>query len=948
MATKPKTFALNGGHTAGIFADMSVDGPIIGTLVAVVDRAKNLPNRKTIGKQDPYCAARLGKEAKKTTTDLRGGQTPKWDQELRFTVHDSPDYYQLKMSVFNDDKKTDLIGEAWIDLKTIIVPGGGQSDMWQGLTCRGKYAGEIRVEITFYDSRPRPDKPAVAKQKQSVAAEQDGAASLQQRTPVKRRPLPSDPVTGEAAPATPPPPPPPAAAPLQQEHHHAQHHTPRSHAKPASHPAFIPSQSPLQSVEYNTPSPQGARQQPDRDHYGTHSPLSAQRRGRRSRESLGTPSRFQDDRCFHQNRQASSPYQHQHQHQPDPSSAYGHGSGSPLSEAHELPDDLVGAPSAFDYEASPPPPPPAHRSRQSSAGPEAPMRTPHDLSPPKSSTPMRNDVLKSEAHRHSISAYPGQPVFKQYDPASSTLTHTASRIDSPCESPSSRHQPRSPGYSPSYSPHHRSMQPTVEDAPDSPTANYRQNSSRPAAYQDDTGYNSASSVAAAQNVSRPWGVSGHYAGHAHSPQRDRRQYSDHGGHPSLVSPSSCVDYSTSSSQVSYNSQSGRPSRPSGHCQAEPRQHRHSIGYEPAAAPLSLSPGADPAMPREFYEGAFPTSQYSNRYDNNHGGQQMIATRGRHRSEDPPSYSSSPHAYGSQPQDPRSVVTYSGRSDPQQARPRNSPSPNPNPNPQHTIRRKSVSPAPPPSENRRLSDIPFGPDSYDAFNPIMSSPGAGNSREEVADANAKIITHDGREVDPSDHLPVESWAPEPDPKPKQASPEPRARPSLSGAQPMPPSGRRPLRIATRPESMPALPHQHQHQHQHQQPPSYMSSESPRTPQTGGRNRLQKKMPRGSPGHSASASASASASSPLAPISPDNYQERQGQYTPTRGPRRGSSYDYPNENYAPHYAHHGAGPAVPAKVPLPLMSGANGGADASLMEEMQRIDIGAGRSRRRGGY
>jgi hypothetical protein len=66
------------GHTAGIYADMSVDGPQIGTLVAVFDRAKNLPNRKTLGKQNPYCAARLGKEAKKTGTDMRGGQTPKW------------------------------------------------------------------------------------------------------------------------------------------------------------------------------------------------------------------------------------------------------------------------------------------------------------------------------------------------------------------------------------------------------------------------------------------------------------------------------------------------------------------------------------------------------------------------------------------------------------------------------------------------------------------------------------------------------------------------------------------------------------------------------------------------------------------------------------------------------------------------------------------------------
>lgn len=73
-----KAHPVTGPHTAGIFADMSIDGPEIGTLVAIVDRAKNLPNRKTIGKQNPYCAARLGKEAKKTITDQRGGQTPKW------------------------------------------------------------------------------------------------------------------------------------------------------------------------------------------------------------------------------------------------------------------------------------------------------------------------------------------------------------------------------------------------------------------------------------------------------------------------------------------------------------------------------------------------------------------------------------------------------------------------------------------------------------------------------------------------------------------------------------------------------------------------------------------------------------------------------------------------------------------------------------------------------
>ena len=78
MASKMAKAVMTGVHTAGIYSDMTVDGPEIGTLVVVIDRAKNLPNRKTMGKQDPYCAARLGKEAKKTETDKRGGQTPRW------------------------------------------------------------------------------------------------------------------------------------------------------------------------------------------------------------------------------------------------------------------------------------------------------------------------------------------------------------------------------------------------------------------------------------------------------------------------------------------------------------------------------------------------------------------------------------------------------------------------------------------------------------------------------------------------------------------------------------------------------------------------------------------------------------------------------------------------------------------------------------------------------
>ena len=47
---------------------------------------KNLPNKRNIGKQDPYCVVTLNEEKQRTKVDKRGGQHPEWDEELRFTL----------------------------------------------------------------------------------------------------------------------------------------------------------------------------------------------------------------------------------------------------------------------------------------------------------------------------------------------------------------------------------------------------------------------------------------------------------------------------------------------------------------------------------------------------------------------------------------------------------------------------------------------------------------------------------------------------------------------------------------------------------------------------------------------------------------------------------------------------------------------------------------------
>lgn len=945
MATKTKTFALNGTHTAGIFADMTADGPVIGTLVAIVDRARNLPNRKTIGKQDPYCAARLGKEAKKTKTDIRGGQTPRWyvrsspvnehpakpwltlvtrrDQELRFTVHDCPDYYQLKVSVFTDDKRTDLIGETWIDLKTIIVPGGGQADQWQQLNCKGKYAGDIRLEITFYDSRPKPEKPVVKTRSQPALADQENG-SVKQRTPMKRRPLPSDPVTGEAPPVSPSDMAPthsPAPAPVASRSTVSldQYQTPpRLHGPRPSQGGFVPSNSPLQTVEYQTPSSAHRGRHQDQyspspqghNHYQTPPRQETSRQPQRQVDPYSTSPRHPED-FDHIPVSSTSPYR-----QPETR-------GQPRPEHYDLHfrEETSMPPPAMNDER--PPPPPAHRNRHNSGGQELAHRSSSSFDATGSKAPlpvsMRHDVLKHEAHRHSMAAYSDRPAFRGYDSAPSGLIASSQYDDQSYEPPLPRHH----SHDSMYDQHHKSMQATVEDAPDSPgdtgiytESHRRRGGSR--SYSQEPTYDRDPSPAPL-NLSRSREVSPLH--HTPPPMSSRDIYEDYGGHSSAVAHVAPTRYSTSPGRDPYFAAS----------QSQPPEYEDGLGSRPhnysmPDLPLSLVPGVDPNISQEFSE----RTRDERNYDWRESSHANAPIRGRHLIEGPTPSSSwdvePTNALVHTPQYPQyerqPSQSYPVESE-SRMRQHRSVSPNPPTSSQHTIRRKSVSPAPPPTEQRRLSGVPFSPDSFDAYNT------GGRDVRSSLDPDAKIITYDGKEIDPSDYLPVESWAPEPEAKhQKQASPEPRSRPAPSGAQPMPPSGRRQLRIAARPQSSQPMAHpNYGHQEPHTNP----------APSSTGRNRLQKRTDRSSGAHGFSDS------TPLGPISSENYQDRTGVYAANTSSRH-HQWDYTNENAEPS---RGYGPPIPAKVPLPLMSGALGGSD-ELALEMQRIDIGAGRSRRRGGY
>lgn len=64
---------------------------ILGVLVVIILRGKNLPNKVRIGKQNPFATISYRSTKKKTTAIERGGQAPEWDEEFRFEIREDGD-----------------------------------------------------------------------------------------------------------------------------------------------------------------------------------------------------------------------------------------------------------------------------------------------------------------------------------------------------------------------------------------------------------------------------------------------------------------------------------------------------------------------------------------------------------------------------------------------------------------------------------------------------------------------------------------------------------------------------------------------------------------------------------------------------------------------------------------------------------------------------------------
>lgn len=268
------------------------------------------------------------------------------------------------------------------------------------------------------------------------------------------------------------------------------------------------------------------------------------------------------------------------------------------------------------------------------------------------------------------------------------------------------------------------------------------------------------------------------------------------------------------------------------------------------------------------------------------------------------------------------------------------SPMPPPSHQHTISRKSVSPAPPPSRGsdgegrqRRLSAVPFGPDDYSALNPNIPAAAAAVATQ---DPDAKIITQDGREIDPSDHLPSSSWAALP-PNLKKSFDNASARETrLRGVTQ--PAGRT-MQRRDRPQS------------------EIYNRPDTVTPPAAGRTRLVKKANRMTAQPQSSPLASTSGNPERYARNRDDYRSEgdAGRFTmPNRAQTFDTGYaDREREVYGSSYRPQ-PGPPAPAKIPLPHMNSAPAAPPKdpnesawALLEEMKSIDLGSGTGRRRRG-
>ena len=706
-----------------------------------------------------------------------------------------------------------------MDLKDLIIPGGSQGDHWHPLQCRGKYAGEVRIEMTYYDTRPE-DEAVIERRKGNVEKVQGksntpslSSSSLsgpRQPKDLRRRPLPSDPSGSQYA-----RPPPPEKMPS----------APPAPAQPVPVRPFVPS----------VPSdPMAQRYQADRPYdMAAHGPsYSAPNYVR----TYDTPDDFhrQWDQVD-QTHSAGSMKQHlqDRYHYDDRHYSY---EMNPQPTRHPVYNDMQ-----MDYRPTTRDVMPIQeRDMHGRVGYDAPLPQSrgHSVSSAEQYPPMPYGQV-TKASSYSTGSVHGPPP-SEYGHFGNPYVDQRPR--SSYGNASVRNDQR-------HHPEYATMQPRVEDeeeeGPPPPPPVHR------------------SLAQPNQMVHSP-------SYQAYSPEHPR-------------SPNNAIM-----------SSSGRPvSSHSSHSQPHGRFSDPSL-QTTGAVPASLLAGCDPTIAEEEADRI--------------GRETRAIRRNSTLIEEPPVPFPEPLSCAPYPIDPPHSSDDLRGSVGSRGSPRSD---------NRLVQRKSVSPKPP---LERESSIPFSPDSYDVLNPNASrsavirdpkpaydSPAgamdaARRSEAEAARDGLPIIGDDGKEIDPSDHLPTDTWAPEPEKKNRKPEVIIRFKNTNTRTSPAtPPRGPGPYK----PQSAGPSPTNWRSQ-SHVSPDSVV-----RTP------------PRGR----------------------DPYAGRGYGTPPTDPPRTFRKSVSPSPSHSPSFYEANTGPPIPAKVPIAApvnqpysARGGNPGMDA-LSRELRSIDIGS---------
>ena len=810
------------------------------TLTALCDWAKKRRRLTQIAEEDKH---RDGKPE----TYVQEEANLYRDQELRFIVHESPDYYRLKCSVFNDDKKTDMIGEAWLDLNDLIKPGGGQNDLWHQLNFKGKYAGDIRVEMTYYDTRPNPELEA-EKRKQSERTSRSEIAysgsAPRQLGPreIKRRPLPPGPIPQQT---------PDLPQPLRIP--------PRISQSEQMRPSSVSDRQlpPRPALQQHWSAPESADDYDyNRIHIDPRLRGDDHANGFEPQDDYGSQPEYDsyhDDQYFDGEHLTQEQRAHTHYRwSEEPMSA------SPHSE------------------------------------PSSPFST-YDSSPPVRQSPPAMPEQPSRAQRMSASAV----KYNAY--RDSPLRQSMSQHEMPILPPTSQHS------------HSFDLEPHSPPPPPPPV--HRNSAPRPATLTFNT------------------------------PPRI-----PFNGRPASYHPSVENRSPLQALEQQYNPDPQSPARPSGRrLSAQPRTDPIQQGASLESAPGSAASVGEFPAPHQLTQN-YGVDFVENPVEQDRQGRYV---RRNSATDQQPPYSLPVRARTFE-DDTMDGPTY--RSEPQLVRPRAV-----SPNDRNLVQRKSVSPQPhTPTGPTRHSGIPYGPDSYDTpssgSSPALETYDSSNHARETArqevvarlQDRGPIIGNDGRVIDPSDHLPSDTWAPEPERKDRKPEHVINIRRKGDGRHPRADSSPMPLRHT--PPANPPLP---------SKPSSYQNSGADAAtstlPSEQRRNRLQKQMPaRPLPTQPFQHPHSSPGSIPQ--VRPEDLAQTPPRRSMPPSPHSGlpsrppmSAYQVPMGNsYNPRGSYHpnqqSHNPQTSSKMPPRPQSYAYGGYEDPLAAEMSMIDIGPPRGGR----